>query len=232
MLRIKNSLIFTDKVQTKEQLIRLTQYSSFLLQALLKHTSYTQATKKFQKLSGNLSIVRKVLRFGMPFVILSSIASELHNKKVRICKIASNFLSLIFYLSDHLLYLYRVRLITLVKNSKCMQIVDVVRSLAWVSFLIAKITDYTVEIHKVQKKIQKLQNCESNTYRNTDANEKFAKLLDQNDFLVLGIMARTFELPVALYFLDPGKINPVLVGILGCLSSLVQLYKILYKKKK
>jgi len=232
MFSLKNSLIFTEKVQAKEQLIRLAQYSSFLMQAILKHTSYTQATKKFQKLSGNLSIVRKVLRFGMPLIVLSSISSELRHKKVKICKVASNFLSLVFYLSDHLLYFYRVRLITLEKQSKFMQVADVVRSLAWVSFLIAKITDYTMDIHKVQKKVQKIQNSESNSYRNTDANEKFNRLLEQNDFLVLGITARTFELPVALYFLDPGKIHPILVGVLGCMSAMVQIYKILNKRKK
>jgi hypothetical protein len=231
MLGIKKSLIFTQKVQSKEQLIRLAQYFSFLMQALLKYTKYSKATKKFQKLSGNLSIVRKVLRFGMPLVVLSNISSELREKRINLFKIASHFLSLIFYLSDHLLYFYRVRLVTLEKNSKYMQIVDVIRSLAWVSFLIAKITDYTVDIHRVQKKIQKIKNYDGN-YRNTDASEKFNKLLSQSDMLVLGITARTFELPVALYFLDPGKINPVIVGVLGCLSSVVQIYKILKREKK
>jgi hypothetical protein len=223
MQSIKKSLLFLEKVEGKEQLIRLAQYIAFFLQAVFKRTCYTSFTRKNQKLSGNLSIVRKVLRFGMPLVVLSNLASHIRIQSGKYLKILCDLLSLLFYTSDHLLYFYRVRLITLAKNTKNMQIVDIVRNLAWVLFLVAKMIDNAMDVHKVQKKIQKLSISDDLNYRNNDANERFMKLLHQSDLLMLGIISCALDVPVALYFLDPSKISPIIVGALGSFSSIVHI---------
>lgn len=215
-----------EKFKAKEQLIRLVQYLSFLTQALLKNTKYTSVTLKAKKLSGNLSIVRKVLRFGMPVQVIMNIISR-SKSKMKIIKFIRDLFSLLYYATDHLLYFYRVRLISWKKNLKHIQMVDVIRNLAWVCLLVAKIVDYVKEIHSVQKKIQKLSVSDTINYRNSDANERFCRLLQESDLLVLGIIASCLDLPVALYFLDPSKINPILTGALGSLSSIINLYQIL-----
>ncbi|OMJ68322.1 hypothetical protein SteCoe_34273 [Stentor coeruleus] len=232
MLSSKEAVLFLEKVEAKELLIRATQYFAFLIHALLKNSKYQDLTKKSQKISGNLSIVRKVLRFGMPLGVFLNIRHRFLTKTNKPLKLLGDMLSLLFYFSDHLLYFYRVRLLTLKKDSTSMQIIDVIRNLAWVSFLLAKIADSTVDIHKVQKKILKLAINENRNYLNTDANERFAKLLHQSDVLVLGIISDVLDIPVALYFLDPSKINPVLVGTFGVLSSIVHIYKMLIKHRQ
>ena len=221
----KKILMFIEKVEGKEQLIRLVQYFAFAVHAALKNTRFVNFAQKAQKLSGNLSITRKVLRFGMPFAVVLNVFHRFSSKRDKVLKLFGDFFSLVFYLTDHLLYFYRIRLITLGKGSKRMQHVDILRNFAWVAFLVVKIVDSTMEIHKVQSKIQKLSAASSFSYRNIEANMFFTDLLKQSDGLMLGIIRNCLDIPVALYFLDSIKIHPVLVGILGTLSSLVQIYK-------
>ena len=231
MLNSTEIMLFIEKVEGKEQLIRMTQYFWFLVHAVLKNTKYISLTRKAQKLSGNLSIVRKVLRFGMPLAVLLNIYYRLSSSRRKLLKLSGDFLSLLFYCSDHLLFLFRVRFILLEKNSKKLQYTDVIRNLSWVCYLIIKIIDTTTDIHKIQNKIQKLSSTSSFSYRNTEVHEQFLSLLHQSDVLVLGVIRNCLDIPVALYFLDPSKIHPILVGVLGTLSSLVETYKIVVKHR-
>ena len=128
----KEFFIFLEKLKGKEQMIRFVQYSAFLVLALTNRTKYISLTRKAQKLSGNLSMVRKVLRFGMPITNILNIKNlfSLSGFKKKIFALLNNFLGLVFYFSDHHLYFYRIRLIKLEKGSKKLQTIDVIRNLA------------------------------------------------------------------------------------------------------
>ena len=69
-------LFFIERVEGKEQLIRLAQYFAFFINAISKNTKHISIARKAQKISGNLSIVRKVLRFGMPLRLLLTICYQ------------------------------------------------------------------------------------------------------------------------------------------------------------
>jgi Peroxisomal biogenesis factor 11 (PEX11) len=231
MLNTQEVLFYIEKIEGKDQAIRLAQYLGFLVQALLKNTKYVSLIRKTQKFTGNLSIVRKVLRFGVILKVLRAIYHTLSSRKGKFLKLTIEILSLVYYITDHFLYFFRIRFIEVKKGSKFMQITDVIRNLSWVIYLIFKIINYTIKIHKVQSKIQKLSASSYVNYRIDEANEQFLKLLQQSDTLVLGIIIHAMDIPVALYFLDPSKISAVLAGVLGSLSSLAHMTGIIINKR-
>ena len=112
-----------------------------------------------------------------------------------------------------------------------MQYIDIIRNFSWISYLIVKIIDYVIKIHKVQNQMLIISNSRNLDNRHNEANDLFLNLLHQSDLLLLGIIRSCLDIPVALYFLDPSKIHPVLVGFLGSISSMVKIYKILIENR-
>ncbi|CAG9327271.1 unnamed protein product [Blepharisma stoltei] len=217
----------------REQCIRLVQYFSLGIKSGLKYTNMNEISKKAGRLNGNLHMVRKVLRFGMPIGVLITLYRRLSNKNLDIIKLAKtleNLVSLVYYFSDHFLFLHKIEIIHMPQESKTVFLVYVLRNLSWVidNGLIALIN--AIKVHKGNIQLQKMRDQNLHT-QFSQSKDRYRALVRKNEFLQWVMIKSIFDIPIAIYYLDKKKFHPTIIGILGTVTSIIYLLQC-WKRKK
>jgi len=209
---------FMKDFEGREQSLKLLQYASFLASVLWNSQTLR---KRAKKLALNLAVVRKALRLGMPFKNLLEILTRAWNKPKTWTRGLSDVFGVAFYLADHCLYFQRVGLLKLQPESTRLMLFDIVRNLSWVLKELFAILATALEMHNLQKLMQKLVRVIQRDSNQALNSTEYRNLGVKNDLLVLEMIRSILDIPVAIYFLDKNKLNAGVVGVLGVLSSAV-----------
>ncbi|CAG9312450.1 unnamed protein product [Blepharisma stoltei] len=218
-------LIALGKTDFRENCLKLIQYISKILHDRLGFTNYSEIALQANILSMNISIARKVLRFGLPLGVMIMLRKRYRLKNFSKIEWSSDIISLIFLFADHLLYFQQIKVIGIPIDSNWTMIVEIVRNLAWLLKSIVTIVSDSIKIHKLQIKIHQVVKLahrnENSELIYKQAKEDYKQLLIQNNLLVWNFLKSILEIPIPIYYLDQARGYSTLVGILGSFSALI-----------
>jgi hypothetical protein len=143
----------------REKALRTVQYVTRTIYGALRNSSYKDLAEKAWNLSRNIALVRKVLRFGMPIgVTINLIRRQLGDMPTltKMIKNIADIFLILYYLTDHILYIRHVGLIPHPLESKFIQRVDLINNITWLIENIFTVIGDALDIHALQQQLQEM----------------------------------------------------------------------------
>lgn len=117
---------------------------------------YQDTKERLEKLQSNMSLTRKVLRFGKPFPLVKAIMDrfKLHSKSpVRniLLRTISDLSLILYFITDHPLYFQRIGFIKMDKS--LVDFIDYWNNIYWLIECLLDIYCDLVDLHYVDKEI-------------------------------------------------------------------------------
>ena len=118
---------------------------------------YSLFITKLKKLEGNMSLTRKVLRFGKQLPLLRSIITRArnHNERVIFWRSVSDLAQIIYCTLDHPLYMQKVGFIKF-KNPQIIEKLERIKNILRLLSRVIDILVLIVELYYIQKEIDHL----------------------------------------------------------------------------
>mmetsp|Transcript_18773 Transcript_18773/g.34034 ORF Transcript_18773/g.34034 Transcript_18773/m.34034 type:complete len:223 (-) Transcript_18773:31-699(-) len=210
---------FLAKTKGRDKSIRVFQYITRGMNDGLKGGSLAELADRAQKVSAALAMTRKVLRFGLPIGITLNLLKRGWRDLFRS---AADLSLLLYFLSDHLLYFYKVGA---VKAPSYAGKVDLWNNIFWIFDNVFTIIADCLDIHRVQTSIQEI--VDKNLHvQHSQQRKEYEALLQKSDLLVWDIIRAAGDIPLCIFFIDNSKFNPVFIAALGTLTSLIGCYQV------
>eukprot|EP00347_Sterkiella_histriomuscorum_P006108 403354038 len=226
---LENSLKLINTQLGRDKMCRFIQYFiKFIVPHIAaKGPQNNDIKERLEKLGGNMSMTRKVLRFGKPIPLIKTIIDRFaeHQKKpVRMFWLRTiNDISLILYfLTDHPMYFQKVGLVKMEKD--LVNQIDYINNLTWlVNAVLDVVCDLSDFMH-MQNEIKVLK--KSGDPSNAEVRIQI-KQLQANSFIkLLSVIRASADIPVIFHFMGSDKIGSSFAGFLGTISSSVSLYNL------
>ncbi|CDW88073.1 peroxisomal biogenesis factor 11 [Stylonychia lemnae] len=246
---LENSLRTINTQLGRDKTCRFVQYfAKFIVPTIAAQGPQNNELKeKLEKLGGNMSLTRKVLRFGKPIPLIKGIIDRIaeHQKKpVRmfLWRILSDLFLILYFLTDHPLYFQRVGLVKMEKD--LVSKIDYYNNVAWFINASLDIICDLVDLMAIQKEIKILVSQINSSYilkqratqkSKVDSSDQSAvsdykskmKNLQMQHFLkLLSIIRSSVDIPVIFHFMGSEKVSSQLAGFFGTISSSISLYNL------
>ncbi|KAL4459997.1 hypothetical protein ABPG74_003523 [Tetrahymena malaccensis] len=228
----------------RDKTCRVVQYVSKFVAAVLRHQiakgtitkeQFDELTSRIERLSGNMSLTRKVLRFGRPIGLSFTLIDLIKQLKTSLInpksitdikqspfyismKIGSTISLILFFLLDHILYFGRVDLMK--KNPELTKFADFYSSFWWFLDCLFGLTSNVLEI----KHLFEL-NIAERLSSNENKNEKIKTNKARIDAAIVDAFRNIFDIPVAVGFMYPQLVSPGTIGVFGAITSYIGCYQ-------
>lgn len=157
MINIINSGAGRDKT------CRVIQYTIMALLPILKARGahFNELSARLSKLKSNMSMTRKVLRFGKEIPLITGIRNklalhEVSPQRMILYKVLSDLTLILYFFTDHPLYLHNVGFWKY--SPQFMKNCDYINNVFWLLSSLFDIMVTVVEINHLQKQIKKVAN--------------------------------------------------------------------------
>ena len=159
---IENSLKLINTQLGRDKACRFVQYFvKFIVPTIAAQgPAYADTKDRLEKLQSNMSLTRKVLRFGKPLPLIKGIIDRFkaHEKKpvrnVMLRTLADIFLAL-YFLTDHPLYFQRIGFVKMEKST--VDFIDWWNNVFWLLEAVLDIYCDLVDLHYVNLEIKEAQ---------------------------------------------------------------------------
>jgi len=222
---------FLATTRGRDKLFRTLQYFCRMLSGLLR-TRLASTADRSSKLSASMGITRKVLRFGLPLDLMLQIIRRYQaggNQGLGWVRSLSQFFGALYFLSDHILYAYKIGLMVERPKSSIVSATDVFNNLVWLLEDVLCIVADAIDVHNVQLKLQEMRDKGLHS-KQSEGRKQYVDTLKQNNLLLWDIVRAAGDVPVStkqiiIFFLDSTKFSSTFVGAIGVVTSLIGCYQ-------
>ena len=193
----QKTINFLATTRGRDKLFRVIQYFCRLLTGLSRSKLPTLSDRS-SKLSQNMGLTRKVLRFGLPFDLLLQILRRYQtggHQNLGWIRSISQVFGALYFLSDHVLYAYKVGLLVERKDSGVVSAVDVFNNLVWLVEDVLCIVSDAIDVHSIQLKLQSMRDKGMHS-KQSDGRKQYLDTLKQNNLLLWDIIRAAGDVPV------------------------------------
>lgn len=147
----------------RDKMCRVIQYTIMALLPILKARGahFNELSARLSKLKSNMSMTRKVLRFGKEIPLITGIRNklalhEVSPQRMILYKVLSDLTLILYFFTDHPLYLHNVGFWKY--SPQFMKNCDYINNVFWLLSSLFDIMVTVVEINHLQKQIKKVAN--------------------------------------------------------------------------